>query len=135
MLKKYLSMTKAFAVFDARLANYQWAVSAIAHDGALVYSCMNELLKARADGFRYTDDLRRWPDNRLGNRLAAEHLALARNENRPVRLVIATTKTDVVAAGAKARGQTKWSVAEEMEGRVTSFNGKKFVIDFRSNSD
>jgi len=128
----HLTLARAFATFGARLANYNWAISAIAEDGALVYSCWNELLKQSGGLLRYTDRLSRWRSNVQGNQLAHEHLTSAFHDNRPVRLVVAMTKDPgLLTAGAKTRGQTKWSVRKDVEGRVISFDGDKFVIDFR----
>jgi hypothetical protein len=78
------TLKSSFAAFGAKLVNRYWACSAIANDGALVFSLWSMFLEpsARAPG-RYKDDLKRWTRNPLGSQLAREHLSLAFRKKRP----------------------------------------------------
>jgi hypothetical protein len=53
-----LGFVEAFAKFGAKLENPMWAVSSIAHDGALVLSCWAHYFKGDGRGaLRYVDSL------------------------------------------------------------------------------
>lgn len=127
-------ITKCFARYKAKLANKMWAVSALAEDGALVVSCWDSYF-SRPDGetMRYTDRLSRWEGNALGNDLLRTHIVKAVDGELPVRLVIATT--DHVAhidTGSDASQVAKsFHAKTDVVGKVASFDGDEFVIDFR----
>lgn len=127
------TLTGSFAAFGAKLVNRYWACSAIADDGALVFSLWSMFLEPSAEApRRYKDDLKRWTRNPLGSQLARDHLTLAFRMKRPVRLVIAFSKNpEAVKKGAAARGGNTWTVRKDLVGKVTSFDGNKFVIDFK----
>lgn len=128
-----LSYTEAFRAFGATLANPQWAYSALAKDGALVFSCWAHKLKLHNGGLRYVDRLSRWRPNAAGKNLFTEHLLLGLNEQRDVRLVIATTaETDVVDRGIDASKLPKrFHIREDLVGKVTLFDGDNFELEFR----
>ena len=50
-----LNFTEAFAKYGAKLSNPQWAVSAIAEDGAFVMSCWAHYIKSLEGCMRYED--------------------------------------------------------------------------------
>jgi hypothetical protein len=128
-----LSFTECFAKYGAKLTNPMWAVSAKATDGAIVISCWaNYFSRPDKDTLRYTDTLSRWAGNVLGNNLLREHIILAQNQALPVRLVVATAKNaSHVDAGLDASKISKtFHVRPEVEGRLISFDGDEFVIDF-----
>ena len=132
-----LKLSEAFAEYGAKLVNPQWAVSAIAEDGALVMSCWAHLFK-NADGIlRYEDRLSRWEANTAGSRLFKEHLEDALVNNRPVRLVIATAEdTEAVDQGQDASKVKKsFHVKPHMTGRVMSLDGDKFIVDFHRDAE
>lgn len=96
----------------------------------MVASLWFHRLKAEDGQLVYRDYLGRWSGH--GNRLFAEHLRIALADQRPVRLVIA--RTDDVAMiesgidGSKAR--KTFRARPEWVGRVTEFDGDRFVITF-----
>jgi hypothetical protein len=129
-----LGFVEAFRKFGARPANPMWAVSAIADDGALVVSFWAHHCRTGGNGVLVCSDrLSRWSGNELGNSLLLEHLGRAMAENLPVRMVVATT-TDIQAVesghdGSKVR--KTFHVREDLVGRVASFDGDNYVVEFR----
>ena len=86
-----MTLTKAFAQFGARLGNVRWQCSALAEDGALVFSCWSSHLTSERGGRTYQYTWAEWgTGNPQGRKLLQSHLQLALEEHRPVRLVIAT---------------------------------------------
>ena len=55
-----LTLTSAFSRYGAKLANPQWAVSAINSKGELVISCWKHYLKGDNGKLTYEDSLSRW---------------------------------------------------------------------------
>jgi len=127
-----LSLTSAFARYGAKLANPQWAVSAINSDGELVVSCWKHYLKGGNGKLIYKDSLSRWAGNAAGNNLLREHLTKAISDNLPVWLVIARTDaTDIVDSGQDASQAAKtFGVREDLVGKVVTFDGDHFEIEF-----
>ena len=129
-----LGFVEAFAKFGAKPDNPMWAVSAIADDGALVLSCWAHYFKSGGPGVSlYGDRLSRWAGNVLGNSLLRSHLSKAFAERLPVRMVVATTQeTSAVDHGHDASKVKKtFHVREDVVGRVISFDGDNYVIEFR----
>lgn len=128
---KKITMTQAFAAYNAPIRNPGWAFSAIAQDGSLVFSCWEFLFyKLPGRPLRYEDDLSRWANQRSINR-AREDLQLAFENDRDVRVVVANTKDAKVKANlTNARGKSTFSVRPDLVGKVTTFNGNWFIIDF-----
>lgn len=130
------SFTECFASYGAKLPNPQWAVSAIAEDGALVLSCWS-IYFSRPDGktLRYTDRLTRWDGNEAGNRALQSHLESAVADSRSGRLVVATpADRSIVDAGRDASITKKtFHVRPDIVGSVVHFDGDEFVIDFVRN--
>lgn len=130
---KKLTLTAAFARFGAEPTNARWACSAIARDGSLVISCWRHLLRSYVDGHQtYEDRLARWDGNRPGRELLREHLQLAVEKDLNVRQIVATLddlrdRTDGDASAAPKTFSTNGDVV----GRVVSFDGDAFVIDFQ----
>ncbi|SDZ14035.1 hypothetical protein SAMN04487939_1182 [Lysobacter sp. yr284] len=132
------SFTECFASFGAKLPNPQWAVSALAEDGALVISCWSLYFdRPDAGTLRYRDRLSRWAGNESGNRLLKEHLAQAVASSLPVRLVVATpVSREQIDAGRDASAvRKKFHTKPEVTGRVVDFDGDSFVIDFQRISE
>jgi len=127
-----LSLTSAFARYGAKLANSQWAVSAINSSGELVVSCWKHYLKGGEGKLCYRDRLSRWDGNAAGNNLLREHLNKALSDGLPVRLVIARTDaTDIVDSGQDASQATKtFGVREDLVGKVVAFDDDHFEIEF-----
>ena len=89
-----LTKTEAFREYGATVKNVLNEYSAIANDGSVVLECWTHLIDdKRPDGaWRYQiDDLSTWT-NIHGKELLQEHLGFAFNENKPIRLVLATPK-------------------------------------------
>ena len=130
-----LTFTEAFAKYGAVLKNAMWAFSAIADDGSLVLSCWQHKFTIPEQGvLRYNDRLSRFRQiNTQGKNLLIEHLRRAHDEQLLVRLVIASTKdTASVDAGRDASRLPKtFHLKEDFVGRVVSFDGDEFVIDFK----
>lgn len=132
------SFAECFASFGAKLPNPQWAVSALADDGALVISCWSLYFdRPDASTLRYRDRLSRWSGNELGNRLLRDHLAQAVASSLPVRLVVATpVSRERIDAGHDAGTVRKTFHAKpEVTGQVVEFDGDSFVIDFQRISE
>lgn len=128
------SFTECFASFGAELPNPQWAVSALAEDGALVISCWSLYFdRPDADTLRYRDSLSRWSGNELGNRLLKAHLERAVALSLPIRLVVATpTAREEIDAGRDASTvRKKFHTKPDVVGRVVDFDGDNFAIDFQ----
>ena len=117
-----LSLTEAFSKFDAKLTNNQWAVSAISKNNELVISCWFDLFKPKPT--RYEDELSRWAGNIPGNNQCKKDLQKAFSEELDVRVVIAKT----------IDGKNIFNIREDLIGKVTLFDGDKFVIEFKKKS-
>lgn len=128
------TFTECFAAYGAKLPNAQWAVSAIAADGALVLSCWSLYFsRPDRDTLRYSDCLSRWAGNEAGNNALRRHLECARESNLPVRLVIATPVDRAVVDSGRDASATKktFHTKPEVTGHLVHFDGDAFVIDFK----
>jgi len=128
-----MGFTEAFTKYGAELANPQWAVSAIADDGALVTSCWAHCMETIGNVLRYEDTLSRWSGNKAGNNLLREHLTQAVENKLPVRCLIARTKEQETVDGGLDASQVKkeFYLRDDLIGEVISFDGDKFVIEFK----
>ncbi len=132
-----LTLKEAFSEYGAKLVNPQWAVSAIAANGSLVVSCWAHYFKKIDNSMRYEDTLSRWSRNAAGNNLLKEHIKDSVKNNRVVRLVITKTE-DALAVDLGNSASTlkkEFYTKPEMIGRITYFDGNKFIIEFRSNHE
>jgi hypothetical protein len=131
-MPKQLTFTEAFARYGATLANPQWAVSAIARDGAFVMSCWKHYTRTVDDALVYTDTLSRWRGNRAGNQLLRKHLEEAHVGNYPVRCLIARTEETVAVDEGHDASKVKkiFYVRPELIGRIVLFDGDRFEIRF-----
>ena len=125
-------MTTAFNRYGTKLNNPNWAVSAISKSGELVISCWKHYLSNEGGKLVYTDRLSRWASNKPGNNLLRGHLDAATKDQTNVRLVIAKTdKPALVDSGEDAsQAQNTFGVREDLVGRIGSFDGDEFVIEF-----
>ncbi len=120
---KKLGLVEAFKVYGAKLHNPRWAVSSIATDGAVVISCWENFFQK---GMRYVDTLSRWADNNpAGRDLLKSHIEQAVRDDLPVRLVIAHWAT------SGPRTADYFHVRPDLVGRITEFDGDKFIIEFK----
>jgi len=101
-------------------------------DGLLVVSCWAHYFKKVNNVLRYEDTLSRWRGNIAGNKLLREHLADALKNNRSVRLVIARTEETAAVNSGEAATKVKkeFYTRPEMIGRVTHFDGDRYIIEF-----
>lgn len=130
-----IGFVEAFKKFGAKLENPMWAVSAISDNGEFVLSCWSQYFERGDKGvLRYVDCLSRWTGNTVGNNLLKGHLIKAHSEGMPVRLVIATAEKpeEVETVGDASKIKKKFSVREDVVGKVTSFDGDNFVIEYRA---
>lgn len=113
-----MGIVAEFARYKAKLANQFWAVSALT-DTELVASLWEHRIKLVGSQWVYEDHLSRWTGN--GSKLMGQHLATAVAEDRPVRIVKATTDN---AANNTFKARPEWV------GKVTAFDGDNFTIIF-----
>jgi len=117
-----LTLFDAFARFGAKPLNRHRGLSAIATDGAMVLNCSHTYFGNPERGvLRYEDRLSRETPQSKHVGLLGQHLALARDGELPVRLVV-TTQAD-----GKVRG---FHVRPDLIGRVVRFDGDHFIVDF-----
>jgi hypothetical protein len=118
-----LKLASAYARYGAKVARGQQALSAIAADGAMVLRCHSgNFGRPQRDVLRYEDTI---SSDRSGTRrktLLGQHLVLARDGALPVRLVIVTAP--------KGPMPRIISVRPDLVGKVTEFDGDRFVVDF-----
>jgi hypothetical protein len=118
------TLIDAFAQFGAKPKNRLRGRSAIADDGALVLSCSSPHFRRPGPGvLRYEDVLSRDAGDRPSAALLGEHLALARDGQLPVRMI-------VVAAASE--GKTRYNIyaRPDVIGRLIEFDGDRFIVDF-----
>ena len=118
------TISSAYASFGARVSPGARSLSAIAEDGSIVLTCEYACFVRSTPGvLRYHDTLARAVENARNSRELGEHIALARDGERAVRLV-------VVSPARNARTPRTVHVRSDLVGRVTSFDGESFVVDF-----
>ena len=118
------TLIDAFAQFGAKPKNRLRGRSAIADDGALVLSCSTRhFLRPGPGVLRYEDVLSRDPSDRPGTALLGEHLALARDGQLPVRMV-------VIAEASEGKTRSNIYALPDVVGRLTEFDGDHFIVDF-----
>ena len=96
----------------------------------LVASLWFHRLKSENGQLVYRDYLGRWSGH--GNRLFAQHLEVAKSDQRPVRLVIARTDDVALieAGGDGSKAKKTFKARPEWVGRVTDYDGDRFTIAF-----
>jgi len=132
---KSLSLTEAFARYNAKLRNVRWAYSAIATDGSLVISCWDQYLSEKPGGILCYDvtDFSQWTSNPNGKKLLQQHLSQALKRGLRVRMVhVITADRKAVVAGVDGSKLEKTiTVREELLGTVINLTSKRFTIDFK----
>lgn len=118
-----LKLSTAYARYGAKVARGEQAPSAIAADGAVVLQCHSgNFGRTQHDVLRYADAI---TSERVGVGRRAQlgqHLLAARDGSLPVRLVIVTAP--------KGTTPRIISVRPDLVGKVTEFDGDRFVVDF-----
>jgi hypothetical protein len=121
-----LSLIDAFGRFGAKPASRLRGLSAIAADGAVVLNCSPPCFGHPARGvLRYEDRLSRDSANPQGNELLGQHLALARDGDLPIRMLVKTAAD----AGSNKRN-TNFHVRRDLVGKLVKFDGDHFIVDF-----
>ena len=121
-----LTLIEAFGRFGAKPSFRQNSLSAIAADGAMVLNCCSVHFGHPSAGvLRYEDRLSRDPSNPAATDLLGQHLTLARDGALPVRMVVSTPSD---ATSGKAPRSVH--VRPDLVGRVVTFDGDHYVIDF-----
>src|SRR5215471_10916100 len=124
-----LSLIDAFARFGAKPANKHGALSAIAADGAMVLNCKQGSFGHPERGvLRYESRLSTNSPASSDVLLLGQHLVLARDGALPVRMMV----TFFVNGNSGARG---CHVRPDLVGRVVTFDGDHFVVDFERPED
>ena len=120
-----LSLIDAFAKFGAKPGNLVRSLSAMAADGALVLNCQQAHFAHPSRGvLRYEDRISREPAESKDAQLLGQHLTLARDGALPVRMVV----TSLEEKGGKS--SRRCHVRPDLVGKVVTFDGDRFVIDF-----
>jgi hypothetical protein len=122
-----LSLVEAFGKFGAKPATRLRGLSAIAADGAMVLNCSPPYFGHPAKGvLRYEDRLSRDVNDAKEAELLSQHLALARDGELPVRMIVKTPVDD----GSNKHGRS-FHVRRDLIGKLVEFDGDHFIIDFR----
>ena len=124
-----MGIVAEFEKYKARLRNQFWAVSALT-DTEMVASLWEHRIRVESGRWVYRDYLTRWSGN--GNALFREHLLQAMSEERPVRIVKATTSNVALVEGGgdASKAKNTFKARPEWIGRVTNFDGDNFEIIF-----
>lgn len=118
-----LSLTDAFDRFRAKPNNRLSSLSAIAADGAMVLTCSSTYFKHPSRGvLRYEDRLSREAPDSRENQLLSQHLALARDGELPIRMVVLAAPT--------TRSGRSFHVRPDLLGKLIKFDGDHYIIDF-----
>jgi hypothetical protein len=126
MYDSNLSLADAFGKFGTKPASRQRGLSAIAADGAIVLNCSPPYFGHPAKGvLRYEDRLSRDPQDSKDAGLLSQHLALARDGELPVRMIV---KTPIGAGSSKQGGS--FHVRRDLIGKLVKFDGDHFIVDF-----
>ncbi len=121
-----LSLVDAFGRFGAKPATRMRGLSAIAIDGAMVLNCSPPYFGHPTRGvLRYEDRLSRDSNDYKGTELLGQHLALARDGELAIRMIVRTP----VDAGSNRRG-TSFHVRRDLIGKLVKFDGDHFIVDF-----
>jgi len=117
-----LNLAEAYARYGAKLENRLRGLSAVAEDGAVVLTCETARLARPGIGIlRFEGDISTGAPVARASALLREHLTLARDESRPVSMVIVTPST------GRSRNI---HIRKDLIGSVASFDGEHYVVDF-----
>jgi hypothetical protein len=129
-----LSLVDAFGRFGAKPVNRLRGQSAIATDGAVVLSCSYSKFGHPSQGvLRYEGKVIKDAEDAAVNDALGQHLTMARDGNLPIRLVVMTSTEDT----AKNKVTRSFHVRPDLIGKLVSFDGENYVVDFTraSNGD
>jgi len=126
-----VNLTEAFGRYKTKAAPR--VRSAKKDDGTLVLSCWYaRFQRIDANTLRYEEDL----TNETGSaaNLLRTHIAEALAQEIDVRLIVAITQPHyrmVEGLQTQRPSRTSFHARKDLLGRVTAFDGQRFVIDFR----
>lgn len=121
-----LSLTDAYRKLNATSPSRAGTLSAIATDGTMVMTCMLPYFRRPSRGvLRYEDHLTRDGLDGADRQLLGRHLARARDEALPIRMVVLSDVT-----GASGRVTRNAHVRTDLIGKVTAFDGDHYIVDF-----
>jgi len=118
-----LRLADAYARYRATIPRGQPVLSALTTDGAVVLSCNATKFDHPLKGvLRYEDAISTDPSAERHKVQLSAHLKLAHEGEMPIRLVIVTP----------ARGPLPRiiGVRPDLTGKVTTFDGDRFIVDF-----
>jgi len=119
-----LTLSDAFGRFGAKPGRKYGALSAMAADGAMVLKCEQGRFQHPERGvLRYQNRISTDGLVSKDAQLLGQHLTLARAGALPVRMVV------TFFTGGKS-GNRSCHVRPDLVGRVVSFDGDRFVVDF-----
>jgi hypothetical protein len=124
------NLLEAFATYKVRPTRR--GRSAMTQEGGLVISCWYAgFKKKQADVLRYEEDLS-GQTTEIATALRA-HLAEALSKECEVRVIVAAveTLTPKTEPAVIPPPRTTYYAREDLLGRVSSFDGERFVIEFR----
>lgn len=119
-----LSLIDAFGRLGAKPGYGHRALSALAADGAMVLNCENSCFRHPQRGvLRYENRLPTEPLAAKYAVLLGKHLTLAYEKALPVRMVVSFFSE-------QKPGTRHYHVRADLIGRVVSFDGEHYVVDF-----
>lgn len=123
------NLQEAFGHYKVRPARR--ARSAMTQQGDLVISCWYAgFKKAQVEILRYEEDLS-GATSEIAQALRV-HLAEALSSECEVRVIVAVeTTSPKTDSGTAAAVRTTYYARKDLVGRVSSFDGERFVVDFR----
>ena len=122
------NLLEAFASYRVRPARR--GRSALRPDSTLVVICGYAGFKSSQVGvFRYEEDLSGQAGEIAGALRA--HLAEAKSNEYDVRVIVAVEVSDSQSVERGAAARTSYYARKDLVGRVISFDGERFVIEFR----
>jgi hypothetical protein len=123
-----ISLMDAFASYKAKSARR--ARSAMTPDGDLVISCWyGGFKKTQAEVLRYEEDLA-GQSGEIAKALRA-HLATALSQECDVRVIVASGTPEPKEDAVVSSICRSYYARKDLVGLVSSFDGERFVIDFR----
>ena len=123
-----LSLVDAFGRFGAKPADRLRGLSAIASDGSLVLSCTHSRFGHPQQGvLRYESKVTTADTPAPRENLLGQHLTMAREGDLPVRMVVMTASN---AANA-TKVTRSFHIRQDLIGKLVSFDGDNYVVDFR----
>lgn len=124
-----MGIVAEFARYKATITNHFYSISA--EVGAeTVFSLWRHRISAESGRWVYRDRLSRWGGR--GNEQFARHLRTAFDQERTIRIVVATTDNValVEAGGDASTANNTFKARLDWVGRVEVFDGDSFTIGF-----